>query len=558
MMKGSFRWTGVAILVVALLVAGTARAAEQDAPRSAETELRRVALFKNGLGYYVSSVTLPEGDAREFALEVPLEPAHGTFWVTHPDDVALEEVIASKVTRPVEQQAQDIRGLLRGNVGKRLRVHLSSPGEEPVEGRLIYAPGAGEAVGPGQFAFDSRLSALAAAERAGSGFCVLDAEEGQVLLTASAVQRVEFPDSDASLTYVEDEEAVRMRGRLAAPAPGRDLTVSYLAKGITWAPSYVVDVSEPEEAAISAKALIINEGVDLEGAEVSLVTGFPNLGWADVVTPMALTESLSNFLRRLGESDEQRERRMRRRGGTFTGQIGGGDVGLPFDPDEFLARAPMGEVEDLFLYPVDGVAVGEGEVGYYPLFSASVPYEHIHQWDIPDHVDAHGSYASAEDLDKAEVVWHSLRLTNTTDVPWTTAPGQTVSRNQILGQDMLRYTPVGGRATLRVTQAMGVKAQQVEYEVERERNAVSFHGTSYDRVTLTGELTVTNFKKDDVKLEITKLLSGELQSADGEPELRKLARGLRRVNPRGRLRWTIELQPGRQEELTYTYEVYLR
>lgn len=557
-MKDTFRRAGVAILVVALLVAGTARAAEQDAPGRADTELRRVALFKNGLGYYVSSVTLPEGGAREFALEVPLEPAHGTFWVTYPDDVALEEVIASKVTRPVEQQARDIRGLLRGNVGKRLTVHLSPAGGAPIEGKLIYAPGAGEAVDAAQFAFDSRPSAFAAAGRASSGFAVLDTERGQVLLNAGAVQRVEFPDNDASLTYVEDEEGVRLHGRLAAPAPGEELTVSYLAKGITWAPSYVVDVSDPDEAAISAKALIINEGVALEGVEVSLVTGFPNLRWADVVSPMSLSESLSNFLRRLGESDEQRERRMRRRGGTFTGQIGGGDVGIPFDPDEFLARAPMGEVEDLFFYPVEGVTVREGEVGYYPLFNASVPYEHIHQWDIPDHVDAHGSYASEEDLDKTEIVWHSLRLTNTTDVPWTTAPGQTVSQNQILGQDMLRYTPVGGRATLRVTQAMGVKAQQVEYEVERERNAVNFHGTHYDLVTLTGELTVTNFKRDDVKLEITKLFSGELQSADGEPELRKLARGLRRVNPRGRLRWTIELEPGRQEELTYTYEVYLR
>jgi hypothetical protein len=557
MMKGSFRWTGVAILVVALLVAGTARAAEKDAPLSAETELRRVALFKNGMGFFVHDVALPDGQSREFALEAPLAPAHGTFWVTHPDDAALDEVVASPVTRPVEQQARDIRGLLRGNVGKRLIVHLSPPGGAPIEGKLIYAPEGFTAAPSDPYAAGSNRRPTPGTTTGLPHLFVLGTDTGAVALAPNDVRRVEFPDDEATLTYEQEEEGVRLRGRLAQPAPGRELTVSYLAKGMTWAPSYTVDVSDPDEATISAKALIFNEAADLDDIEVSLVTGFPHMLFADVTSPIAMKERLSRFLRNLREGGQESQRP--RGHGVVTQQMTAYRP-ADFDPAAFLAREAVGEAEDLFLYPLHDVTLARGEVGYYPLFTASIPYQHVHQWDVPDMLDERDRYrpGRTDEEEKPEVVWHSLRLTNETDVPWTTAPGQTVSRNQILGQDILHYTPVGGQTTLRITQAVGVKAEQVEYEVERERNAASFHGTSYDLVTLSGELRVTNFKKDAVTLEITKMFSGELISADGDPELRDLARGLRRVNPRGRLRWTIDLEPGRQEELTYIYEVYLR
>ncbi len=61
-------------------------------------------------------------------------------------------------------------------------------------------------------------------------------------------------------------------------------------------------------------------------------------------------------------------------------------------------------------------------------------------------------------------VWHALRLTNNTSIPWTTAPAETVSGGQVLGQDAINYTPVGTEATLKITVAVDVKADQAEFE----------------------------------------------------------------------------------------------
>ena len=42
---------------------------------------------------------------------------------------------------------------------------------------------------------------------------------------------------------------------------------------LSWAPSYVVDISEPTTARITAKAEIVNEIEDLSNAAVKFITG---------------------------------------------------------------------------------------------------------------------------------------------------------------------------------------------------------------------------------------------------------------------------------------------
>jgi hypothetical protein len=121
----------------------------------------------------------------------------------------------------------------------------------------------------------------------------------------------------------------------------------------------------------------------------------------------------------------------------------------------------------------------------------------------------------------------------------------------------LFYTPPKGKTTLKITQAVSVKAEQGEFETNRKRNAAEFHGTSYDLVTIDGKLTVTNFKSERITLEITKKLSGEVKQSQPEAKVETLAKGLRRVNPNKKFTWTIDLDAGESEKLEYTYEVYV-
>jgi len=347
---------------------------------------------------------------------------------------------------------------------------------------------------------------------------------------------------------------------MRSPADGQKLTISYLAKGITWAPSYIIDITNPDEAIISAKAVVINEACDLKDVTIQLVTGFPHLQFADIVSPLALKESLAQFLQSLtrGESERGRLREARVMTQLSAGYYNEGETMMPA-----YGAAEAGKVaEDLFLYPVEKVQLKKGEVGYFPLFSESVPYKHIYQWKIPDYINEQERYyydqRRDEEHEPEEEVWHCLRLENTTKVPWTTAPAETVKEGLILGQDTLNYTAVHGKTTLRITQAVNVKAEQLELETDRARDAAQLYGHHYDLVTIEGNLSVANFQNKAITLEITKTLSGEVKSSQPEAMVKTLARGLRRMNAVRNLTWTIDLKPGEQKQLSYIYEVYVR
>ena len=218
--------------------------------------------------------------------------------------------------------------------------------------------------------------------------------------------------------------------------------------------------------------------------------------------------------------------------------------------------------EDLFLYPVDKVRLAKGEVGYFPLFTETVPYKHIYRWEIPNYVNPDGittmtSRRQQHEPEQQEV-WHCIRLDNVMKMPWTTAPAEIVKDGVILGQDTLDFTPVKEKGTVKITRAMNIKAEQIELEKERKHNAAQWYNTNWDLVTVEGKLSVTNNQDKPITLEVTKSLSGEVKAMQPEAKLEKLAKSLRMVNANIRLTWTIELGPGEQKEIGYTYEVYVR
>jgi hypothetical protein len=388
-----------------------------------------------------------------------------------------------------------------------------------------------------------------------------------VVIDPNQYSRVYFPDGKPSTSYEQEVEKVELRATFAKqPKAGDWLSVSYLAKGITWAPSYLIDISDATPARISAQALIINEVEDLDGVTVDLITGFPNLAFSDVTSPMAHKQNLAAFLNALASRGsridafvasivmaQSAEFTGADRGGGSGG--GGGISGLP----SYGSAATGQAAEDLFLYPVDDVRLAVGETGSYPLFTEAVPYTQFYEWEIPDYIAGDERYrGDPRGEGQPEVVWHSIKLTNETKVPWTTAPAQLMKAGQIIGQDVLSYTPATAKTTVRITRAVSVKAEQVEREVSRQPEEKQLYGHWFDRVTIQGVLRITNHKADGISLEIKKTLSGQVKSATHEPEDTTLARGLARINPIHELVWTIALKPGQTEEVKYTYEAMIQ
>jgi len=549
------------IVVNSVLFTHPARAVPEAPAAQAKAKLQQVALFKNGLGFFISEVTCPK-KKDSFSFTPAAAASHGTFWISYPPKVKLQAITAKEIESEEHIEAITISELLRANVGRVAKLWWHGK-EEIIEGTIKYfaedrerpkpdpyAPGRADYTGRDYIPPSSQAHLI-----------VIETSTGEVCINAQNVQRIEFLDGKAKKTFPRKSKSMQLDIKMAKPAGGKKLAVSYLAKGITWAPSYIVDITEPSKAQMSAKATVINEACDLDGVTVQLVTGFPNLQFADIVSPLAMKEILAQFLQSLTRGQSERGRASVMSNVMSQSIAYSGRAGNEMMPAYGAAEA--GKVaEDLFLYPVEKVHLAKGQVGYLPLFTESVPYKHIYQWNIPDYVTEEEQYSyrqrTEQERQPQEEVWHCLRMENTTKVPWTTAPAEIVKQGIILGQDTLNYTPTNGETTVKITQAISVKAEQLELETDRKRDAARLYGYHYDLITIEGKLLVTNFQEKAITLEISKILSGEVKSSQPKAEIETLARGLRRMNALRKLTWTIELEPGRQKKLGYIYEVYVR
>ncbi len=539
-------------------------AGEEEKQAAVETRLKRVALFKNGFGFFVREGTLFEDD--HVAVVGPLAaPSHGTFWITAPARAGLAKALVRQVRGSEETPVRGIVEILGANVGMMVRLWPSHDPERTVTGKLLAAPPVGAPPQPEPYLGPGAVRPLVT-PMGPQQLLLLETDDGTVALNPQHIVRVDFLDGEPITAVPRATSRVSLEATFENPEKGDWLSVSYLAMGITWAPSYLIDISDPARARLAAKALIINEAEDLEDTRVDLITGFPNLEFADVLSPMGMREDLSSFLRSLAG-----DRSRRRAGAAVMAQVASNVAGyadaryaaeaitIPDVPDYGAAAAGQA-AGDLFFYPLEEMTLARNERAYYPLFTEEVPYKEVYLWDIPDYINQEDRYGqqAREQPDTPEDVWHSIRLDNTTIVPWTTAPAQLLKDGQIIGQGTMRFTPPKGKAKVKITKAVSVKADQSELEVARERDAVRVYGYHFDRVTIEGKLSVSNHKDESIALEVKKTLSGEVKTVSMESEDVALARGLRRMNPVHQLTWTFELEPGESEEITYTYVALIR
>jgi hypothetical protein len=519
--------------------------------------IQQVSLFKNGLAFFTGQIACPAG-AASFQVALPVAPCHGTFWISYPADLALAGAVAKQTDSTQLMDAVTIPEILQANPDRKVRLTV---GDRDVVGVIRYMARNRDAAERDPYMSSSPLPYLyrPLEQPQQSGLLIVETDAGELSIDPRGITQVIFLDGKAERRLPRGGRSPMLHVQLKKPAPGVRMTVSFLAKGAAWAPSYRVDITDASTARISAKALVVNDACELKAVEMKLVTGFPHLQFADATSPLALQQNLAQFLHALSA------RRADPRGIDVTSNIMTQSVAYNGPQDQSAMPAygasEIGQVaEDLFLYPAGHLDLGTREVAYIPLFTESVPCKHIYQWDIPDYVNQQGvyEYSQRQAGPEEEEVWHSIRLTNTTGVPWTTAPGETVQNGVLLGQDTLRYTPRGAQNTLRITRAISVKAEQNEVETKRQRQAVMMYGSYFDLITVQGELSIVNFQDKPIDLEITKTLSGEKKTADPEAKIESLAVGLRRINGMLKLTWNLQLGPGEKKTVGYTYDVYVR
>lgn len=504
-----------------LVSAGSAGVAGD--PEIGQIRITGAALFKNGLGFVSGEATLSGGDRH--ILRAP-SPVHGTFMVRPApgSPFTVRGAVAGEIEVSGEEPATSIAEILEANLGREVTVRLAEGPVSVMNARVVSAP-------------------------AGSTLVLLETSDGLQALDRSAVRQVtlrgEKPRTGIARTRKEPVLEIETEG----DAAGGRVLFEYLSGGIAWAPSYRVEILGPTRARLAASAEIVNEIGDLEGAAVTLVSGFPNIHFAAVPSPLSPRVDLGAFLNALARPSRPARSDVTTQAVMFNvARLEPGGV-------DFTATPEGAALEDLFFYEAGDVSLPSGRRGHYPLYELEVAFDHVYRWEIAEALDDQGRHRAGP---TDQEVWHCLRLANSGAVPWTTAPALTLREGRVMGQDILYFTSPGARSLLRVTRSVDIAVEEAEYEEERERNAASFYGRTYDRVTVRGVLRAASFKAEDINLSIARPFSGEFVSSAPAATVEKTAAGLRRVNPRGRLAWEVPLAAGQTAEIEYRYTVFVR
>ncbi len=134
---------------------------------------------------------------------------------------------------------------------------------------------------------------------------MVETDTGELSLDPRIVTQATFLDGKAERRVMRPDRLAVLRVQLKNHTDCK-LTISLLGKGVTWAPSYMVDITETGKARVSAKALVLNDACEIKGADIQLVTGFPHLQFADTLSPLAMKQNLAQFLQALSAGRSER------------------------------------------------------------------------------------------------------------------------------------------------------------------------------------------------------------------------------------------------------------
>ncbi|HPA46411.1 MAG TPA: hypothetical protein PK395_11665 [bacterium] len=535
-------------------------AAEDRAAVDLDAKPVKVAMFKNGVGLVSARVELPEAAGHYRVRPLP-DATLGSFWISWPEAISLTDMKATQSETTKKIPAASVQELLDANIGKTVDLKIQDVWQR-VTIRDIPKRNDEPFILPRQ---ENIIPPPPPPNR--GDLLLIEDSMGTRGVPRDWVQEIRFDSRDSNMELERPmlENVIEFTAAPVKDAPSGPLPVilTYLAKGIAWSPSYVVDISKEDKATFSAKSVIVNDLTPLEDTDVELISGYPHIQFENVASTFSLAP-LQQILERLGRPVEKYDADPTSNRAFYMAGYGGVAMAARIEGEPSMPVTPVeGEgAEDLYFYELKEITLKKGERGYHPLFAGEVSYEHLYTWDIPNYINADsGGYRPDQPQgENRQVVWHSIKLENNTGRPWTAAPALTMKDGHILGQDTIYYTPDRASTELKITQAVAVNAEQTENETARERNAANFSGGSFDLVTVKGELAVTNYKDEPITLKITKTVTGEVQEADGEPTITKLARGLRTINPQSQLVWKVDVKPGKDNVLkrSYTFKVYTR
>ena len=495
----------------------------------------KVGLYKNGLAVVTRMVT-PDSTGTA-VVDGSARPAYGTFWHSADKPVTVTRTAAQDNVMVWFRAAPDFAPVLAG-----------AEQDGNVEA-TAYAVGEKDRV------------------HAASGTLVANGEG--ILLRLKSGSRLSVPQHlKVAVKGTGSGESWRFAGT------DRPFAVEYLTSGASWTPSYRLALGEKGVGTLFMSADVRNELGDWKDVELSLISGFPNLKFANVPSLIGGGVDFATYKSAVEAAEGGNPqpwyygRKAKAVGGVMSQSV---MMNCAFDGCAEPNAAAYGMAEtgagsDIHYREVGKVTLGKDETVTLPLGAKETKVERLVDWDLNDRRDFWGRLTGEEI--KSEL-WDAVKVRNPFAFPLTTAPMEVVEEGRIVGQNPCAWTNPGDEAIVKVTKALSVKGS---YEERGDGKMLSskvsllsanerfrFNDYDYRKETVTATMKLTNFRKEPAKLRVKKTFSGELVKSEVEPTKRHDPPPAdARVNAVHDLTWEFELKAGESREISFTYWLWVR
>jgi hypothetical protein len=531
-------------------------------------KIEAVSLFKNGVA--VMTATFPAEKAGIYRWENPPQIIHGTF--------AVESASPVSVTSALREVERTDKGLPpAGNLAEELAgsgVSVTVKGDKGVPGAIYEGKVPPALNSAGRTAWDSNYASLREQQYYGWGygggpfnagkssvhgsFLPIDGANGRRLyLSMDTIAAVEVTQPGPRRIMAEQNTLLFTVGEGGGP-----VRFSFLCRGATWAPSYQLDLTDPAKLTVRQQAMVRNEALDLGGSEIRLITGFPNIRFATVDSPLA-GATLARFFQQISQLPDPSAPSSRRGSAELQQQVVMNmatpmSQAVPPGPDEETVPT-----EDLHFQSIGKHSIKEGGAFLVETTSGQAKYERIVSWEIPDYRGEDYWYGWDQNRETQfwrnvqNNAWDAVRFENPLKFPLSGGTATMQEKGAFRGQSSMSWTAPGQRATVRVNKALSVSASANEEEIPNTRKPVNYAGRERAQAKFKGTLIMKNLRAEAVTMQVKVQYTGDYISADDKPEQRLRGEGRWFLNPRREMEWQFKLGAGESKTLTYQYEAWV-
>lgn len=489
-----------AVLIAIIFTSAVGAAGTEAAKPTAafKTKTKSVAIFKDGYGFFLREGQAPLNDGWCMTDYIPRATA-GTFWLyTLQPDTAVSTVRSTSRNEMRFEDTAELVKLLDRYTGLLVRLTTADASSE---GELLRVVDNMVLVKDGK-----QVSVIQAA----------DIKAAQIIGQPLLIQ-------------------------VNSSKPVKDVTLrmGYLQQGISWVPTYTLDLVSPNQARIDLRATITNGIEDLQDCSIYFVVGVPNFSMKGQLDPLTANALGSAVLSSLGPGAAGPSQALSN--ALVADMARGAKVDESRERAVPVVNAPLEGLQDMYFYEKKGLDVLLGDVVMTSVMSGTLPYRSVFVWDV----------GAGSQID------HYINLTNTTGLPLTTGPVMVVQNRKPVSQDVMKYISPKAEGRLRMTQTTDIRASASEKELRRlpeER----IGGSSYIPISMEGKLVLENHRTETAEVEVSWSTNGQVTEASDNAEIKSHTVTDEGLNPRTDLWCTVKVEPGKRHVVSYQYTRYVR